>query len=546
MASSTSRIVDAWGNPIDTGPLKEMQTAEVASVFRPFAGYPVQDLTPTRLNAILRDADAGHLGAAADLYEEMAERNGHMSAEMGKRCRAAATLDWSIQTPPDADKAEQDNAAFLADVLSGLSDFESILLDMTDAIGKGYACSEIEWAYEEGIWLPRTITLRPANWFMTRRDDRNTLRLVDATGMGEDLRPFSWVVHRHRAKSGDLSRTSLCRMLTWPFLFKTFAIRDLAEFLEIFGIPIRIGKYASNASEAEKRTLMRALVQMGHSGAGTMPDTMKVEFQEAAAGAATPFLDMNDLCERTESKLILGGTLTSQADGKSATHALGTIHNEVRLDLRNSDAKQLQGTLRRDLLYPILALNGRAPTNMRRTPSLVFDTQLPENLKLLAESLPLLVKSGLKIPERHVYERLRIPMPKDGEAVLQPLPGAVQDAQRAAEHDSAGNAATSTRSPHRAQCPVHEAALSGESQAAPPADALDALAAIAGRDAQAAMSLMLDPFFAQLDEDIDKGLTLAQFREKVAALATAMPVEGVAEPLANAAFNARLAGEADV
>ncbi|MCY9814236.1 phage portal protein family protein [Aeromonas caviae] len=35
-------------------------------------------------------------------------------------------------------------------------------------------------------------------------------------------------------------------------------------------------------------------------------------------------------CEHSMSKAILGGTLTSQADGKSSTNALGNVHNEVR------------------------------------------------------------------------------------------------------------------------------------------------------------------------------------------------------------------------
>lgn len=41
------------------------------------------------------------------------------------------------------------------------------------------------------------------------------------------------------------------------------------------------------------------------------------------------------------SKAILGGTLTSQAYGKSSTNALGNIHNEVRQEVRDADLRQL-------------------------------------------------------------------------------------------------------------------------------------------------------------------------------------------------------------
>ncbi|MGL9774415.1 MAG: phage portal protein family protein [Sodalis sp. (in: enterobacteria)] len=36
---------------------------------------------------------------------------------------------------------------------------------------------------------------------------------------------------------------------------------------------------------------------------------------------------------------MLGGALTTQADGKSSTNALGNVHNEVRHELIASDAR---------------------------------------------------------------------------------------------------------------------------------------------------------------------------------------------------------------
>ncbi|HHQ4648671.1 MULTISPECIES: phage portal protein family protein [Aeromonas] len=40
------------------------------------------------------------------------------------------------------------------------------------------------------------------------------------------------------------------------------------------------------------------------------------------------------------SKAILGVTLTSLADGKSSTNALGNVHNEVRQEVRDADLGQ--------------------------------------------------------------------------------------------------------------------------------------------------------------------------------------------------------------
>ena len=48
---------------------------------------------------------------------------------------------------------------------------------------------------------------------------------------------------------------------------------------------------------------------------------------------------MIGLMERSTSKAVLGGTLTS--GGEHGTQALGKVHNELRHDLKKSDARQL-------------------------------------------------------------------------------------------------------------------------------------------------------------------------------------------------------------
>lgn len=202
------------------------------------------------------------------------------------------------------------------------------------------------------------------------------------------------------------------------YLFKNYSVRDLAEFLEIYGLPLRVGKYSPGASKDEKLALLRAVTEIGHNAAGIIPDSMAIDFQSAAQGSQDPHEAMMDWCERTQSKAILGGTLTSQADGKSSTNALGNVHNEVRHDLKVADARQLEGTIRRDVLYPICALNFGV-TDRRRTPSFKFDTREPEDLKLYAEALPKLVGIGLKVPVNWAHDKLAIPRPKEDEPVLE-------------------------------------------------------------------------------------------------------------------------------
>lgn len=427
MASTLPVILGPDGRPMSRPDVAEPQTARLASLQRELATHPTRGLTPSRLASILDAAEQGDLVAQFDLFEDMEEKDGHIASEMNKR-RRACILDWEVVPPQKSPTPlEKRNAAQLDELLQEIPDFEDVLFDVTDAIGKGFANLEIEWHRVEGFWLPKTVTHRPQSWFTLHRGYRQEIRLrthetVDGV-LGEPLRPFGWITHVHKAKSGYLERSALFRQLVWTYLFKNYSVGDLAEFLEIYGIPLRVGKYHSGASEAEKVTLLRALASIGHNAAGIVPESMMLEFHDAATGDPKAFELMMGWCERNQSKVILGATLTSGADGAASTNALGQIHNEVRKDLRDSDLRQIGTTLTRDLVYAVAALNGLAPDGPRRAPVFSLSAQEREDLQAYAEALPRLVAIGLRPTVKWAHEQLGIPQPQAGEAVLGLAPG---------------------------------------------------------------------------------------------------------------------------
>jgi phage gp29-like protein len=430
---ATSRILGPDGQPMQMPDMATPQTAQLTSLQRELQTHPTRGLTPSRLAQILDAAETGDMTAQSDLFEDMEEKDGHIASEMNKR-RRACILEWEV-TPPQKSPsaAEQKAAEQLDELLQEIDGFEDMLFDVTDAIGKGFACLEIEWHRVGGFWLPKTLTHRPQSWFTLHRGYQQELRLrtytMDADGaVGEPLRPFGWLTHVHKAKSGYLERSALFRQLVWTYLFKNYSVGDLAEFLEIYGIPLRIGKYPSSATEKDKATLLRALASIGHNAAGIVPDGMLLEFKDAATGDPDAFVAMIDWCEKNQSKVILGGTLTSGADGKSSTNALGLVHNEVRKDLRDADIRQINATLTRELVYAVAALNGLAPDGPRRCPQFQLNAQESEDLTAYADALPKLVSIGVQPTVKWAHEKLGIPMPQEGEAVLgvaaQPQPGA--------------------------------------------------------------------------------------------------------------------------
>lgn len=434
-------LMDWFKTKLTPALVKEQQTAspQSALLHREFANHPSRGLTPARLAQIMQEAEQGSMLAQAELFMDMEEKDAHIAAELSKRKMAVKKLDWKLDPPRDATAAEKKNTKILEDLIRDELDVGIIRMNMLDAIGHGYSCIELGWGRNaQGLWYPNQIEHRPPSWFTCPPDDRNTLHLRDSSSFyGVPLQPFGWIVHIHKARSGYLSRTGLHRVLAWPYLYKNYSVRDMAEFLEIYGLPIRVGKYAPTASAEEKRDLLRTVLSIGHNAAGIIPDTMQLELQQVAgAGNADSFKVMIDWCEASVSKAILGGTLTSST-GANGNRSLGDVHNEVRLDIRDDDATQLDQTLSSHLVYPMAMLNGLFADN--RCPSWVSDTQEPDDLALFADALPKLAAAGARIPVRYVNLKLKIPEPEEGEEILQmrSVENYAQSAKPTAQNDQA-------------------------------------------------------------------------------------------------------------
>lgn len=511
-------IVDQYGKPFELEQMHEPQTARLAQLRHEYENHPSRGLTPTRLAMILQNAERGDLVAQHELFQDMEEKDGHLFSVMDQRRSAVKRLDWNIVPPEDASAAEKADAEFVEETLKSMEDFDDVLFDMTDAIGHGFSALELQWNHVEKVLMPTKVEHRPQSWFQTTMNteiSRNELRLRDGTVDGAALWSGGWLLHQHRARSGYITRSGLYRVMAWPFLFKNYAIRDLAEFLEIYGLPLRLGTYNASATEKDKATLLRAVVNIGHDAAAIIPQGMMIDFKNAAQGDNKSFDAMINLMERIQSKVALGGTLTS-GEGLHGTQALGKIHQDIALHLRDSDAKQLANTISKQLIYPLLALN-RGLTDMRRCPRIVFDTQEPEDIKLLSDSVPKLVGMGMQIPVSWAHSKLKIPHATGGEAVL----------SMAAKPQVGVPANTQEKASLRAGLPAIED------------DELDDLSVAMGDEWQEVMAETVGPVQAALAS----ASSLEEFRDGLEGVLSELDPKKLATLLARGQFAARAWGQ---
>ena len=97
--------------------------------------------------------------------------------------------------------------------------------------------------------------------------------------------------------------------------------------------------------------------------------------------------------------------------------ALGEVHERVTLMIARGDAEAVAGTLRRDLLRPMVErMFGRGTP----VPKIVFSTDPAQDLTELAKRLDLAARAGIGISQTDARKMLQLPDPLEGDALLVP------------------------------------------------------------------------------------------------------------------------------
>ena len=418
-------LYDQFGREITVKKRPETRSVAVAAVRDRWSTYPSQGLTPKKLANIFKQADAGDIYSQAELFEEMEEKDTHLFSQMQTRKNAVLGLEYEVS--PASDSAEDKKIGeFVTEAIGNLNDFEETLLDLLDAVGKGYSLAEIMWAVDgsraviegfEHIHANRAVfyELTKGPWDKINPVPRV---LTEANQVdGEEMPAFKLVYHRYKARSGHDTRAGVLRVCAWMYLFKNYSIKDWVGFAEIFGMPIRLGKYDTGATTEDKDALVTAIQSLGSDAAGIISKNTEIEFIETVknTGRGNLYEELANFCNKEISKTILGQTLTTQ-EGSSGSYSLGQVHDLVRHDLIKADCTVLSKTLRFQVIRPLVGYNFGWDKPL---PKFKFKFEAPEDLKALSEVYKNLFEINYPLTVEHVSERFKVPAPKDGETVLE-------------------------------------------------------------------------------------------------------------------------------
>lgn len=411
-----ARIVDQWGNPIDTKSLtKEMAAPSIVSHRSVWTESVTTVLDPVSMSEILRQAARGYPDRFFILAEEMEERDMHYASVLGTRKRAITGVEPIVVEAKNADAQAKKIAEAVREMIEVPEFVDDYVTDLLDGLSKGYSLVETIWDRSGKQWWPREFKWRDPRFFQLDQVDGRTLRLKEpGSADGIDLPAYQFSIHRPKLKSGLPVRGGLARLAAWAFLFKHYSLKDWMAFLEVYGMPLRIGRYGKSAGKAEIAVLLRAVREISTDAAAVIPKDMDVEFIEAkgASGGGGLFNGMAEYLDKQISKGVLGQTMSTD-DGASLSQA--QVHEDVRHDIARADARQTAVTANRDLIRAFVDLNYGPQDSY---PTVIFPIVENEDVKALAEVVSTLVPLGLEIGMKGVRERIGFEDPEPGEALL--------------------------------------------------------------------------------------------------------------------------------
>ena len=336
----------------------------------------------------LRAADMGLRSKLYDLYEDVL-LDGFVLDAINKRIEAITDCDINFL----ANKKEVPEISELMDTI----EFENQLKEIMWSLFLGISVDE--YSFVNGFdfnSIPRK-HIRPKEKMIVRQQ-------YDTTGISyeNDSMIIQW---------GDDNDLGLLLKIAPYVIYKRGGFGDWAQFVELFGMPQRIGKYNS-MDEQSRRLLIQAFEEAGAAPYLVIPKESEVE-QTTLSGSTNGALynDFRNACNEEILITVLGQTMTTQ-DGASLSQS--KVHMEVQEKKHRSDRRFVIRMLNK-YLVPLLESRGYPVHGGKFSFVDKKDEITVNDLKTLSTMIP--------IPRSYGYEKYGIPEPKDGEEVFLGTPG---------------------------------------------------------------------------------------------------------------------------
>ncbi len=367
-------------------------------------------MTADKIHSILRQAEAGQVDEMFALYRDILGGHSHLQTEFNTRKLAVLGDTWHFE--PEDPKAPDDvRAAEACERLLKCSGFRQQGLNHL-LNGCLYPVGVARKAYCLAPPNPLGIRydlaeLSPVDYHLLDYSDRGVLCIPEVdphTGTRlPSKRPAcerDFVVHRGHLLTmlpdhwGGPMRAALFWWL--------FAVQDRdwwVRFLDRFGAPFLVGKY-NTADPRAKSLLTHAFSAATRLFGLVVSKETDIEVNAVATQShGEAFEDFASFANRELSKLILGQTMTSEAQAQGIGGTQAAVHNMVRGDIRQFDASTLAQTVIDQIARQFLAINGLAGNV-----TITTGGASPEEIKAAGEMVSHAKAGGLRLTNEGITQ----------------------------------------------------------------------------------------------------------------------------------------------
>jgi phage gp29-like protein len=401
---------------------------------------PIRHLSPESLARALDAFHLGYLRPAALLWDAMERRDDVLQGVAAKRKKSVARLDWEILAADASPTAQRHRRAlefFYGNLIATHAcepnqrgNLALLIRQMLDALGKKYAVHEIVWqrcpapaefsaegnaAANAGgevsnaqLNLPRTLltaTFRFAPlWFFEARSGPLRFLPDELAYEGIDLAPGQWLV---TAADGLMESCSIA------YLFKHLPLRDWLVYCERNGMPGVRGVTEAAPGTPEWDAAREAVRDFGAEFQALMSQGTEILPVDLTSKGELPYPALVERMDRAMASLWRGADLSTLSRGQGLGASLQA--DEMAL-LEQDDAMMISETLNAQVdAVVVRELFGEERPRARFCLKPDEDAARLVHLELLQR----LANLGAPIAVAGLHERLGLPVPAPGEAMVQ-------------------------------------------------------------------------------------------------------------------------------
>jgi len=334
----------------------------------------------------LQSADMGRMKLLYDLYEDLLI-DGVLADAEDKRIKAVTNSAITFQ---------DQNGEEVADILALIDSpaFEDLLTTIMQVRFWGRAGGEFDFTdtFKFNPIPPKHINLNKHIILIQENDDHGVDYLTDDNLL---------VLGKKRDYGLFLKTAPLA-------IWKRGGFGDYAQWLELFGMPQRVGKYSSYDKES-RQLLEQALEKSGSAPWVVIPKETDVETvnNTGTGSSSNAHNDFRKACNEEMLITLLGQTLTTVAGDKGA-RSLGQVHKAVEEGKNRADMRFVKRILN-TYVVPLLEKRG--------FPIKGGSFMFPEAVEPISVSDIISLTAIIDIPSDFLHKKYSIPVAKDGDVI---------------------------------------------------------------------------------------------------------------------------------